>query len=204
MDQEKRNEIIRKVAALYFQYGVRSVTMDDVVREVGISKKTLYQYFRDKSELVEAVVNCNADDWNKKHDDAIEGSTNALEKMIRFYRFQMSMIKEFKPTMMYDLRKYYPDVHAKLIDQKRKIIYKNVLENIIQGKSEGLYRKELNEEVIAMLNLMRVEAFINSQVYRPEEILTREFFKEMFTYHIYGIVSDKGRKILKENIDELN
>jgi hypothetical protein len=153
---------------------------------------------------VEAVVNCNNDDWDKKHEEALEGSSNALEKMLSFFRFQMSMIKEFKPTMMFDLRKYYPDVHEKLVKQKREIIYKNVLENIIQGKSERLYRQELNAEVIAMLNLMRVESFINTTTFNPEEILTPEFFKEMFTYHIYGIVSDKGRELLKEKIKELN
>ena len=72
MDQEKRQEIIRKVLALYLQYGIRSVTMDDVVREVGISKKTLYQYFTDKSELVDAVVDCDSNLKIKEHDDATD------------------------------------------------------------------------------------------------------------------------------------
>jgi AcrR family transcriptional regulator len=203
MDKEKRQEIIRKVMGLYLQFGIRSVTMDDVVREVGISKKTLYQYFTDKSELVAAVVDCESNLNNQQHNEAIEGASNAIEKMLRFYHFQMKMIKDSNPSMIYDLKKYYPEVHAKFVEKKRDIIYKNVLSNLIQGKSEGLYREELNEEVIAILNLMRVEAFINTSLYKPEEILTKEFFTEMFTYHMYGIVSDKGRKILEENIDKL-
>lgn len=203
MDKEKRQDIIQKVMALYLQFGIRSVTMDDVVREVGISKKTLYQYFTDKSELVAAAIDCDSNLQNKEHEEAIEGASNAIEKMLKFYNFQMKMIKNYNPSMIYDLKKYYPEVHRKFVEQKREIIYENVLSNLNQGKSEGLYRQELNQEVIAILNLLRVEAFVNSTLYRPEELLTKEFFTEMFTYHMYGILSEKGRKILEQNIDKL-
>lgn len=203
MDKEKRQEIIRKVMALYLQYGIRSVTMDDVVREAGISKKTLYQYFTNKSELVTAVIDCDSNLKTKEYDEAIEGVSNAIEKMLRFYDFQMKLIKEYNPSMIYDLKKYYPEVHRSFVGKKREMIYENVLNNLNQGKSEGLYRKELNQEVIALLNLMRVEAFVNSTIFRLEELLTKEFFTEMFTYHMYGIVSEKGRKILEQNIDKL-
>ena len=113
------------------------------------------------------------------------------------------MIKDFNPSMIYDLKKYYPEVYAKFRETKRKRIYESVLSNLIQGKKEGLYREELDEVVIARLNLMRVEAFTNSEIFKPEEILTKEFFTETFTYHMYGITSLKGRKILEQNIDKL-
>ena len=83
MDKEKRQDIIQKVMALYLQFGIRSVTMDDVVREVGISKKTLYQYFTDKSELVAAVIDCDSNLKSKEHEEAIEGASNAIEKMLK-------------------------------------------------------------------------------------------------------------------------
>ena len=200
---DKRQEIIDKVTELYLRFGIRSVTMDDIVREVGISKKTLYQYFNDKSELVLSVIDCDSKKKKIEHDEALEGASNAIEKMMAFYNFQMNMVKEYNPSMIYDLRKYYPEMHRKFINKKREIIYENVLNNLKQGKTEGLYRKELNEEVIAMLNLMRVEAIANSEIFKPEELLKSEFLKEMFTYHMYGIVSDNGREILEQNIDKL-
>lgn len=200
---DKRKEIIDKVTDLYLRFGIRSVTMDDVVREVGISKKTLYQYFKDKSELVLSVIDCDSRKKMKEHNQALLGTSNAIEKMMAFYNFQMNMIKEYNPSMIYDLRKYYPDMHRKFIEKKREIIYENVLKNLEQGKREGLYRQEINQQVIAQLNLIRVEAIANSEYFKPEELLTSEFLKEMFTYHMYGIVSDKGRKILEQNIDKL-
>ena len=199
----RKEEIIAKVRELYSLYGIRSVTMDDVVKEVGISKKTLYQYFNDKSELVAAVIKCDGDMKMEDHDEAVKGRENAIEMMLAFYDFQIRMIKEYNPSLIYDLKKYYPEVHQEFVNNKREIIYENVLTNLVRGKSEGLYRSDMQEEVIAMLNLLRVEAFINSAVIKAEEVLTSEFFKEMFKYHMYGIVSEKGRKILEQNIDKL-
>lgn len=199
----KREEIIQKVRELYNRYGIRSVTMDDVVREVGISKKTLYQYFNDKSALVTAVIKCDADLKMEDHNNALLGASNAIEMMLAFYDFQARMIKEYNPSLIYDLNKYYPQVHNDFLKTKREMIYENILTNLTRGKSEGLYRDDLQEEVIATLNLLRVEAFMNSAVVNAEEILTSEFFKEMFKYHMYGIVSEKGRKILEQNIDKL-
>lgn len=200
---DKRQEIIEKVTELYLRFGIKSVTMDDIVREVGISKKTLYQFFKDKSELVLSVIDYDSKKKMQEHEAALEGTSNAIEKMMAFYNFQMNMVKEYNPSMIYDLRKYYPEMHRKFVEKKREIIYENVLKNLKQGKAEGFYRKELNQEVIAILNLIRVEAIANSESYKPEELLTNEFLKEMFTYHMYGIVSDNGREILEQNIDKL-
>lgn len=204
MDTEKRQEIIRKVMELYLHYGIRSVTMDDVVREAGISKKTLYQYFKDKSDLVAAVIDCDSTQNTNEFNESMAGAANAIDKMLRFYDFQMKMIREYNPSMIFDLKKYYPEIHREFVEKKREIIFQNVLDNLNQGKEEGLYRKDLNQEVIAILNLLRVESFMNSTIFKPEELLTREFFSEMFTYHMYGIVNDKGRKILEKHIDKLN
>lgn len=200
---EKRQEIVEKVRTLYHKYGIRSVTMDDVVREMGISKKTLYQYFTDKTALVQAVVDCDSQMNHIDHDEATLGASNAVEKMMGFYHFQMKMIVNTNPSMIFDLKKYYPEVHGELVASKRKTIYNEMLKNLKQGKAEGLYREEMDEEIISRLNLMRVEAFINSSVFKPEEILNKEFFTEMFTYHMYGIVNKQGRKILEQNIDKL-
>jgi AcrR family transcriptional regulator len=177
--------------------------MDDVVRETGISKKTLYQHFKDKSDLVLSVIDCDSKKKMLEHKEALEGTSNAIEKMLAFFNFQINMVKEYNPSMIYDLRKYYPKMHLEFIKKKREIIYENVLKNIIQGKAEGLYRENLNEEVIAMLNLIRVEAIANSEYFKSEQLLTKAFLEEMFTYHMYGIVSDKGKIILEQNIDKL-
>jgi AcrR family transcriptional regulator len=201
---DRKQEIVEKVKQLYNKYGIRSVTMDDVVREIGISKKTLYQFFADKSELVTAVMDHRFEDRKIEIDKALEGKENAIEEMLTYYALQLRMIREHKPTLLYDLRKYYPDIYEKVTIRKRKYIYDSVLENLKRGKAEGLYRAELDEEIIARLNLMRIEAITTTGIFTSEEIMTPEFFREVFTYHIFGIVNNEGRNYLEKNIDKLS
>ena len=200
---DKKREITEKARKLYNEYGIRSVTMDDIVRELGISKKTLYQYFTDKSDLIIAALACESEQRMQEHKEAIDGSSNAIDQMLNFYDLQMRMIKDHNPALIYDLKKYYPKIHNTFLDKKRKGIYEGVLANLIQGKSEGLYRDDMDEIIISRLNLMRVEAFMNSGIFDHQEIMTKEFFEEMFTYHMFGIVSEKGRIVLEQNIDKL-
>lgn len=200
---KKRSEIVEKVRELYEKYGIRSVTMDDVVHEMGISKKTLYEYFSDKTELVAAVMESLYQQRKHFMSEALGDKVNAVEEMLSYYIVQTKMIKDHKPTLNYDLKKYYPDIYTQVTERKRKHIYESVFRNLQQGKEQGLYRDDLNEEIIARLNLMRVEAIMSSGIFKQEEIVAPDFFKEIFTYHMYGIVSDKGRIILEQNLDKL-
>ena len=201
---DKKSEIVKRVWELYREFGIRSVTMDDVVREMGISKKTLYQYFSDKTELVMAVMDNVYEKRKNEMCEVLLGKENAIEEMLTYYGLQLKMIREHKPTLIYDLKKYYPKIHEKVSMRKRQHIYDSVLQNIKRGKSEGLFRADINEEILARLNLMRIEAIMSSGIFSDEEIVAPYFFKEIFTYHMYGIVNNKGRKILEQNIDKLN
>lgn len=200
---DKRQEIVDKVRSLYHEFGIRSVTMDDVVRELGISKKTLYQYFADKSDLVGAVLDSERNLRMQEYKKAIQGVSNAIEEMLRYYDLQKNMIKDHNPSMMYDLKKYYPKIHNDFLETKRKVIFESVKGNLIRGKAEDIYRTDLNEEIVARLNLMRIEALINIGIFSNEEMMMPNFFTELFKYHMYGIVNENGRKILEQNIDKL-
>lgn len=201
--EDKRQEIVDKVRNLYNEFGIRSVTMDDVVRELGISKKTLYQYFADKSDMVSAVLDYERDLRMQEYQKALQGVSNAIEEMLKYYDLQKNMIKDHNPSMMYDLKKYYPKIHCDFLETKRKVIFESVKGNLKRGKSEEIYRSDLNEEIVARLNLMRIEALINIGIFSNEEMMMPSFFTEMFKYHMYGIVNDNGRKILEQNIDKL-
>ncbi len=133
----------------------------------------------------------------------MKNKKNAIEEMLTYYELQLKMIKDYKPTLLYDLKKYYPGIYDKVTSRKRKNIYDSVLLNLKRGKKEGLYRSELNEEILARLNLMRVEGIMSLGIFTIDEITSGEFFREVFTYHMYGIVNDKGRKLLEKNIDKL-
>lgn len=202
--EAKRKEIAEKVCKLYREYGIKSVTMDDVSRSLGISKKTLYTYFTDKRDLVCGVMEVN--EHNRAIDFAIPEKENisAIDELFYYYKIQVKMIKDHKPGFIYDLKKYYPDLYQSFQDIKRKRILENVIKNLVKGKKEGLYRDEINESVISRLNLMRIEGIMNSTTFKLDEIVSPEFFSEIFKYHVYGIVNDKGRELFNEKIHNLN
>ena len=196
-------EILKKVSALYRKYGIKSVTMDDVAHELGISKKTLYQFVSDKTELVQMVVEhvrqCNFSIMKKKKGTEL----NAIEELIEVSQHVNSLIKDHSPTYEYDLKKYYPDIYRNLMSARRKLMYDSMIANIKKGKEEGIYRKELDEKIIAKLHLLRIENLQSTEIFDEEEMHSSKFFTEVFVYHIHGLATDKGLKILRENADKL-
>ena len=141
MSEELQN-ILAKVSALYHRYGIKSVTMDDVAHELRISKKTVYQYIADKTELVRLVV----DYVQKSSLDCkklkLEGK-NAIEELIEVSVFLNKIMQERSPTYEYDLKKYYPEIFEKLMLERREHMYRSMMDNLKRGKEQGLYRENL-------------------------------------------------------------
>lgn len=200
---DKRQEIIEKVKDLYKTYGIKSVTMDDVARHLAISKKTLYQYFQDKDELVQSVVEC---DYEQKNLETMLDSSklSAIEEVFEYYKMQINLIKDHKPSFIYDLKKYYPEIFSKVQNRMRERILNNTSANILKGKNEKVYRSDLDEEIISRLNLMRIEGIMSGEFFKPGESLSQHLFTEIYKYHMYAIVNDSGRKILEKHLADIN
>ena len=200
---EELNNLLTKVRCLYMKYGIKSVTMDDVARELGISKKTLYQYVNDKNDLVQKVVEMEITDKAAGFSKMRCPDLNAIEEIFEVHKLVQQMLKDYNPSTEYDLRKYYPDLFAQVVKVRRERIYTNTLANLKKGKEEGLYRKELNDELIAKLQLSRIESAFDDKIFTQEELVSPKLFLEMFVYHIRGIANDKGLTVLEKKLKEL-
>lgn len=196
--QEREEHIIKETGQLYRKYGIKSVTMDDVAMHLGISKKTLYQVVKDKKELVEKVFIKELEYREKQYLEIFNMNLNAIDELLEVKEFIKELFKEHNPSMNFDLRKYYPELYNKIKDVKRRRMYETSLRNLEKGKSDGLYRKELNAEIIAKLYVFRIENIIDNDLFSPEELVSETFFNEIFKYHIYGIVNNKGLEYIKK------
>lgn len=196
--------ILEKVAALYMKYGIKSITMDDVARELGMSKKTLYQYVENKNDLVEKVVDyvINLKECDFKRIDDI--NMNAVEKLIEVNMHIVTSMKDYNPATEYDLKKYYPELYAKMHSIRRQRMYDSILANIKKGKEEGLYREELNEEIIARLQVSRFMNMHEDELLTKNDMQRSAFIHELFIYHIRGIANEKGLKVLEETLKKIN
>ena len=199
----EHDKILERVSALYRKYGIKSVTMDDVANELGISKKTLYQHVGDKAELVEKVVEHTRECNFSAMSDTKGSGGNAIEQLIDVSQRVNELMKDHSPSYEYDLRKYYPDIYKKLMAARRKLMYDSILKNIRQGKEEGVYRKDLDEKIIAKLHLLRMEGIRSGEIFDENELRSSKFFTELFVYHIHGLATSRGLEILRENMDRL-
>lgn len=200
---EELNNILVKVRSLYLKYGIKSITMDDVSRELGISKKTLYQYVTDKTDLVEKVIELERNYRKCEFDQLLQDKVNAIEELIGVHKFVYKRMKESNPSTEYDLKKYYPEIFQKFSEERQKAIYERVKENLIKGKAQGIYRSELNEEIISKILLVRTETLHSEHLFDFSEFTSPEFFTEVMIYHIHGIANEKGIGILNSNMEKL-
>jgi TetR/AcrR family transcriptional regulator, cholesterol catabolism regulator len=194
--------ILEQVGRLYHRYGIKSVTMDDVASQLGISKKTIYEFFSDKEDLIKQLLLFEHDN-RCGFLNAIEGKHfNAIEELFEVYKIINAMLREFNPSMEYDIRKYYPSLFIEIREIRRKRMYESVYNNLNAGKKEGLYRKELNSKIIAKLHVFRTENLFDNNMFTQEELTSLEMFHEIFVYHLHGILSHEGRKFFESNFEK--
>lgn len=202
MNEEELQDILDKVKDLFMRYGIKSVTMDDVSRELGISKKTLYQYVTNKEELVVKVLQYLHNQY-KKEDCDMEG-LNAIDALMKVHDMVNKMMQDHNPSMQYDLKKYYPDIYRKFYKGQSDDIYEKIVDNIKKGIREGLYRSEIDPNLVAKLYISRVGSMMDSEVFTVDEIKTPGFFLVVMELHIRSLATPKGLLILEEKLKTYN
>jgi AcrR family transcriptional regulator len=198
--EEKVQHIIEKVSALYLSYGIRSVTMDDVARELGVSKKTLYECVADKNDLVEKFLDFHAKRLGAALMCIYNGKMNAIDALLEISRIINHFLKDINPSITFDLQKYHPEIWKKLMKYKSLHVYDNVMTNLRQGIKEGLYRSDMKPEVIAKIYVSRVELSMEPGLTDALNYSSSEIFNELINYHIRGIASKKGIEYLDKKI----
>lgn len=200
----KMEDLVKKISDLYYKYGIKSVTMDDVARELGISKKTLYQHFKDKDEVVNKVIEyqisideCEIKNYNLKN-------LNAIDQLLLISTHVAERYKNLNPAVSFDLKKYYPDLWRKIINYKKDHIYFHFIENMKQGIKEGLYLDDLKIDIITKFYVSRIESVIDPDLFSPTEYEFKEVLRTLFKYHIRGIANKTGIDYLEQRLKTIN
>ena len=202
MNEDLKN-ILLKVSELYLKYGIKSITMDDVAGEMGISKKTLYQFVTDKDDLVGKFIDNEIAVRKEEICKCFGIGFNAIEELFEISIFMNKLIRDQNPATEHDLKKYYPQHFQKTIKARREGIYNYILQNLKKGIKEGLYRKDMDIEIIAKLYLSRTENNQLNELFTVEEFTSLKPFIEVLSYHIRGIATEKGILVLEKKVKEL-
>jgi len=195
---EKQRQIIDIAKHLFFQYGLRSVTMDEIALQTGISKKTLYQNFKDKETLIEKIILNEMEKVKVLINEILsEKGLNAIDRTVKIYGLLSELHKKHPPILEHDLQRYYPEIFSTIRKFRNGNMYKAIVDNLEDGKAEGLFREDLNSEIIALLQINRGgilrESFGLKDKYGAEELV-----RQSLIYHLYGICSDKGRQYIEK------
>jgi len=204
--ESKRLEITESALKLFCQYGIKSVSMDDIAREFGMSKKTLYQYVNDKNDLVEKALNYAAEKDIEVLSVFKRPDLNAIEQFFEFKTMMEPHIGQYQPTIMFDLRKYYPAILNEFKDKQKVFITDAYTSNIKQGKKEGYYQDDVNEAIISRLLLAHhIFTFDDTNgLFSSNELRSMELFSEVFKYHFRGICTPKGMEEVERLFCENN
>lgn len=168
--------------------------MDDISKRLGCSKKTLYNHFANRRELVLKVISVDM----KKHENEIYKVLNErlhpIDEIFKLNKIAISKIKTIHPSAQYDLKKYYPK-SWEIFDKKNKqLSYKVSIKNLKEGIKKGCYRKEINPEIMSKIFAERIDLVFNGLLFKASDVSFSEVFNEMINHYILGIVNEDGRK----------
>jgi len=196
----RSQHIIEAATKLFMQYGIKSVNMDDMARHLGMSKKTIYVHFKDKEDLVKKAVRSFCKQEDAQIQEICTRKLSAVEEMLEISRWVISVLTNVHPSVMYDLEKYYPEVAASLKLSRHELVYRSMHNNVVSGQKQGLYRKDVNADIIVKLYIARMDAVFDQHLFPMKDYKVLDIYLENFKYHIRGIASAKGLEYLEQHM----
>ncbi len=194
-------QILNKAESLFMRYGIKSVTMDDLAREMGMSKKTLYQYVSNKADLIENIFRLKIEEEQKMMAQYKEESTNAIDEVLKIARHVIRELRQFSPTVMYDLQKYYRGTYRQMEAYHSRHIIKVIRENVERGIKEGNYRSNLSPDIVSKLYVAKSSLVADQELFPLQQYHIERLFKEHIIYHIHGIASPQGLALFEKYLE---
>ncbi len=177
--------------------------MDDISRELGISKKTLYQYVENKADLIRQIIEAHIAQDTLRMAEIRKQSTDAIEEMVLIARHVIQFLRRLTPTTVYDLQKYYRDCWEITHRYSRDEIYRMIKGNLEKGIEQGIYRMEMHPDVIARMYIHLAHLVVNEDVFPRQNYQKEKLFKQLVIYHIQGIASRKGLEMMEKHLPKI-
>lgn len=183
---------------LFIRYGIRSVSMDDIARQLSISKKTLYQYFKDKEEIINVATRTHMEIEKKEYEEIFQSSKNAVDELANISQCMRRDFRDMNPAVLYDMKKYHHQAWNIWLDFKDNYIIDSMVRNLRRGIKEGYFRKEIDPETLAIFRLEQVQLAFDERIFPRERFELKDVQIKLFDHFVHGIVTEKGRQLWEE------
>ncbi len=197
-------KILNTASGLFLSLGFKSVTMDDLANEMGISKKTIYKYFSNKEELVEASTNFVHNHISETICQITTQGLNAISENFAIKIAFKNIFKKSKTSPMFQLKKYYPKTYKNLIDNEFEMFKECVGGNLEKGINEGYYREDVNKDIVLKFYFILVFGLHDNDIFNLENYDLNELDIKSLEYHTRAIATAKGIKELEKELNKLN
>lgn len=197
-NEEIKQKIVQSAFELFMKYGIRSVTMDDIARHLGMSKKTIYQSFSEKDEIVSAVTKMHQCTWEERANHLASTSSNAIEELLKFSVVFRDQMKQMNPSLMFDLFKYHREAWQEWVTYKANVIKQKIVDTINRGVREGYFRADLNVDILATFRVEQIEMAFNDTVFPREKFKFEEVQVQLFDHFIHGCLTRQGMDLYEE------
>jgi len=194
---EPKERIIEQARELFIRLGIRSISMDDIAGQIGMSKKTLYQHFEDKDELVELVV---AFETNRMQHDChacANTAENAVEEIFKTMEMVTQHFRNMNPMVLFDMHKFHGKAFAKFMEHKNIFLLDFISTNLKRGISEGYFRQDIKIDILAKFRLECMMLAFNMEAFPPAKYNVAEVTITMIENFLYGLATESGFKLIE-------
>ncbi|MEY3854809.1 MAG: hypothetical protein RIS68_823 [Bacteroidota bacterium] len=187
-----KSRILEKGTELFFRYGVKTVTMDAIATDLGISKKTIYQHFPDKDSMVYEVVKTFTEQDLEKWAELDRLYPNVIEKMFKSFEMVKDMLVQMNPRLLFEIQKYFPTAYQLFVQHGEKCIHENLIADFKKGAQFGYFRNDIDFELLARLRMAEVDLAFNPDFYPNNKLSLYETQLTLMDIFMRGILTDKG------------
>lgn len=189
-----KDKILKGAEELFMRYGVRSISMDDIARHLSVSKKTLYQHFADKEDLVTEFSKNHLVSQRAVYEKVRDDSQNAIDHLSRIAVCLKKEMEDANPALLFDIQKFHPKAWSVWINFKKGIV-KEIIDNLTKGIEEGTVREDISPEILAIVRLEVIQLAFNEEIFPRSKFKVAEVQTQIFDQFVFGVVTDKGRKL---------
>ena len=195
-----KNQILHTATQLFMTHGFKSITMDDIAQKMAISKKTIYNHFNNKEAIVAVVVDNLFETVTMGIDCICDLNHNPIEEIYEIKKLVIKHVGNEKDSPWYQLRKYYPHLHESIKKRQFNYMQKCVVDNLNRGLEQGLFRENIDVQFVSRIYFVGVTGIKDDDLFPPNAFDGETLYGTFLEYHLRGIVTPKGRKILNQII----
>jgi len=195
IEMEPQEKILKTSLELFFKYGIKHVTMDEIAKELGMSKKTIYQFYKEKDDLVNQLCGIELKEQEKQFDDMNKTAKDPIHEIMMISEKMRLMMQNINPMFFLDLQKFYPSAFQRFQAFKENCAYQNILVNIKRGIEQGIYRSDLDPDFVARLRLAQIDMLMFGNYFSYDKVSFATTHALVLDIFIFGICTVKGHKL---------